>query len=122
MSTQERRKYPRTEMDLPLELTLDNATLTSRIFDMSTSGIRFWTPQALPLMSRVQLAIQLGERTTAPLALSGVVVRSGSPASESGDDETSTDDGGAFETAIFFDDLSETTHRQLSQFLAGRQI
>jgi len=56
-------------------------------------------------------------------------VRSGNPASESDDDAGSentdkdtADDGGAFETAIFFDDLSETMHRQLSQFLASKQI
>ena len=87
MSTQERRRFPRTELDLPLELTLGSTTLSSRIFDISTSGIRFWTPEALPLMSRVQLAIHLGERTTAPLALSGVVVRSGNAVPELGDDD-----------------------------------
>jgi len=119
MSTQERRRFPRTRLDLPLDLNLGEQAIPSRIFDISTSGIRFRTPEALPLMSRVQLAIELGQGTGAPLALSGVVVRSDETPDDSGDTDP---EGGRYETAIFFDDLTDKMHRQLSKFLEATQL
>ena len=119
MSTQERRKFPRTRLDLPLDLNLGDKAIPSRIYDISTSGIRFRTPASLPLMSRVQLAIELGLGSDSPLALSGVVVRSAEFPDDSGNPEPA---GGKFETAIFFDDLTDQEHRALAQFLSSRQI
>ncbi|MHC4956181.1 MAG: PilZ domain-containing protein [Planctomycetota bacterium] len=115
MSTQERRKYPRIQLDLPLQLTLGDATIRSRIFDISTSGIRFKTPEPLTLMSRVQLAIQLPTGGGTPLALSGVVVRSATTEAA----ETPAE-GAEFETAIFFDDLTDKMHGQLTRFLESQ--
>ena len=119
MSTQERRKFPRTRLDLPLDLNLGEKAIPSRIYDISTSGIRFRTPASLPLMSRVQLAIELGLGSDSPLALSGVVVRSDETPDDLGDPNPA---GGKYETAIFFDDLTDQDHRQLAQFLSSRQL
>ena len=119
MSTQERRKFPRTRLDLPLDLNLGEQEIPSRIYDISTSGIRFRTPASLPLMSRVQLAIELSQGADAPLALSGVVVRSAELPDDSGNPEPA---GGKYETAIFFDDLTDTMHRELTKFLESKQL
>ena len=114
MSTTERRGSPRTSLDLPLNLTLGDETLSSRLRDISTSGIRFWTVRPLPLMSRVQLALELPAVGGNPLALSGVVVRSDLSEDESGNPDP---DGGPYDTAIFFDDLTDKAHAQLVRFL-----
>ena len=115
MSTTERRKFPRIQLNIPLQLNLGEETISSRISDISTSGIRFRTPAALPLMSRVQLAIQLPTGSGAPLALSGVVVRSASMPTED-----AAASGGEFETAIFFDDPTDKMHGQLTRFLESQ--
>ena len=114
MSTIDRRGSPRTRLDLPLNLTLGDETLASRLRDISTSGIRFRSTRALPLMSRVQLALELPSLGGNPLPISGVVVRSDLTVDEGGDPDP---EGGPYETAIFFDDLTDKVSAQLMRFL-----
>lgn len=112
--TAERRRYPRVPADLPLRLTFKDHTVQTRILDLSTSGIRFATPDSLPVMSRVQIALELPARAgggTDPLAITGVVVRC---------DRTAAS-GGHFDTAIFFEELSGTARMRLEQFVAARR-
>jgi len=120
MSQTERRSHPRVPVDLPLQLTLRDRTVTTRILDLSGSGIRFSAPKPLPLLSRVQLAIQLPERieggVTTPLAITGVVVR----CDQTGETRTESAGPDAFDTAIYFEDLSEAARSQLSQFVASQ--
>jgi len=113
MKQQERRRHPRIAVDLPLRLTLQNRTVVTRILDLSTSGIRFRTPEALPLLSRVQIGLELPASggAAAPLAITGVVVRC---------DELAAPDAAPFDTAIYFEDLSETARHQLARFVSGR--
>jgi len=118
MSTTERRGTPRVQLDLPLQLTLGDRIVETRISDISTSGIRFRTPEALPLMTRVQIGLELprGE-SEGPVDLNGVVVRSDLRPDPSGDPDP---DGGPYETAIFFDELPAPAQRQLVRFLDSR--
>jgi hypothetical protein len=114
--TAERRRHPRVLADLPLRLTFKDQTVETRILDLSTSGIRFATPDSLPVMSRVQIALELPTRAgagsgTDPLAITGVVVRC---------DRTSRT-GGHFDTAIYFEELSGTARLRLEQFVAARR-
>lgn len=115
MSTTERRRTPRIQLDLPLHLTLGDRIIETRISDISTNGIRFRTPRALPLMTQVQIGLELptsgGE---GPVALAGVVVRSDLRPDASGNPDP---DGGPYETAIFFHELSPQAHGQLLRFL-----
>ena len=115
MTRVERRKQPRVHVDLPLQLTFRDSTVATQIRDLSTSGIRFRAPSVLPLLSRVQIALELPEMpsgaSAGSLAITGVVVRS----DETGDDQR------AFDTAIYFEDLSERARSQLSQFIASRK-
>jgi len=113
MTQPERRKHPRIDVSLPLRLTISDNTVETRITNLSSSGIRFRTPDALPLMSRVQIALELPHTEAgpaSPLAITGVVVR----CEELADAATAP-----FDRAIYFDDLSDRARSQLAQFVGS---
>ena len=114
MSTQERRRTPRVQIDLPLQLNIGDQTLDTRLSDISTSGVRFRTSAPLTIMSRVQIMLDLPDSGEPSVALEGVVVRSDLRPDDDGNPDP---DGGQYETAIFFDNLSEEASAQLSRFL-----
>ena len=111
----ERRRHPRVHTDLPLQLTFKDTLVQTKIHDLSSSGIRFRAPAALPLLSRVQIALELpdteGGGAATTVAISGVVVRCA---------ETEAGDAPPYDTAIYFEDLSEPAKRQISRFVATR--
>jgi c-di-GMP-binding flagellar brake protein YcgR len=115
VTTVERRRHPRVPTDLPLRLTFRDKTVETRIQDLSSSGIRFRAPAALPILSRVQIALELPDakegQPAAPIAITGVVVRCREmePPAEP-----------PFDTAIFFEDLSEMARARLARFVAAR--
>jgi hypothetical protein len=116
MSSVERRRHPRVHTDLALHLTFKDTTVETRIHDLSGSGIRFRAPAALPILSRVQIALELpdaegGARSSTTVAISGVVVRCV---------ESTGGDGPPYDTAIYFEDLSEPAKRRISRFVAAR--
>lgn len=116
MTTVERRRHPRVAADLPLRLTFRDRTVETRIKDLSGSGIRFKAPAALPLLSRVQIALELPDaampgQPAASLAITGVVVRC---------HEGEAADEARYDTAIFFEDLSEIARARLARFVASR--
>jgi len=114
MAETERRRHPRAEALLPMKLSIGEEMVETRIRDLSCSGIRFHAPQSLRLMSRVQIALELPEGPQGarinPLLISGVVVRCDIADLEEGAE--------TFDTAIFFDDLTETARQHLSQFVS----
>ncbi len=110
----ERRRHPRVSTDLPLQLTFKDTTVETHIRDLSNSGIRFQAPAPLPLLSRVQIALELPDANSSSvssLAITGVVVRCA---------ETEAGDGPPFATAIYFEDLSERARSQLARFVDAR--
>lgn len=115
MSKVERRRHPRIDTDLALQLTFKDTTVETRIRDLSSSGIRFRAPAALPLLSRVQIALELPDAEegapSTTVAISGVVVRCA---------ETEGDDAPPYDTAIFFEDLSEPAKRHIARFVSAR--
>lgn len=115
MTTVERRRQPRVAADLPLRLTFKDRTVETRIQDLSGSGIRFRAPAALPLLSRVQIALELPDITAgqppASIAITGVVVRCR---------EGDAADEARYDTAIFFEDLSEIARARLARFVSSR--
>lgn len=115
MAKVERRRHPRVHTDLALQLTFKDTMVETRIHDLSSSGIRFRAPAALPLLSRVQIALQLpdadAEGAPITVAISGVVVRCA---------ETEAGDAPPYDTAIYFEDLSEPAKRQISRFVTDR--
>ena len=111
----ERRAHPRIDVNLPLRLTIGGKTVETEISNLSNSGIRFRTPAALPLLSRVQIALELPEGNvgvSAPLAITGVVVRC---------DQIPGGEPTPYDTAIFFEDLSDRARGQLSHFVAQQK-
>jgi len=136
MKQAERRKSPRVVTDMPLRLTIGGRTVETRIHDLSSSGIRFGTPDKLPLLSRVQIALELpagrDDKGATPIAIAGVVVRC-DRAAGAGSKERA--DGGrppkpqapgtgaapmAYDTAIFFESLPEGARALLSKFVTAR--
>jgi hypothetical protein len=114
MSQVERRRHPRVLTDLALQLTFKDTTVETRIHDLSSSGIRFSAPAALPLLSRVQIALELPDAegpSSTTVAISGVVVRCA---------ETGEGDSPPYDTAIYFEDLSEPAKRQIARFVTSR--
>jgi len=115
MTTVERRRLPRVAADLPLRLTFRDKTVETKIHDLSGSGIRFKAPAPLPILSRVQIALELPDATpghpSASIAITGVVVRclEGEAGGEA-----------RFDTAIFFEDLSESARARLARFVSSR--
>ena len=106
----ERRRHSRIDVNLRLRLTIGGTTVETKISNLSNSGIRFRTPSALPLLSRVQIALELPEPggVATPLAITGVVVRC---------DQVPGGEPTPYDTAIYFEDLSERARSQLSQFV-----
>ena len=95
---------------MPLRFTFGGKTIDSRIVDLSKAGIRFHTPQPLPVMSRMQLTLSLpeGKRTTR-ITIVGVVVRCA---------EVRGRRGLPFDAAIFFEDVSPASARnRLNEFV-----
>ncbi|MHC4959468.1 MAG: PilZ domain-containing protein [Planctomycetota bacterium] len=115
MRQDERRRHPRVDIDLPLRLTISDQTVETRITNISNSGIRFRTHAPLALMSRVQIALELPDTGAGagslPLAITGVVVRCEQAA---GSAET------PYDTAIYFEDLSDRARGQLAQFVGSK--
>jgi hypothetical protein len=114
MPTVERRSEPRIAVQLPLRFTFAGKTVDTRVVDLSNSGIRFHTPEALPVMSRMRIGLALPagteSRTARRISIIGVVVRS---AKVRGRPEF------PFDTAIFFEDVSPPSARaRLTRFVS----
>jgi hypothetical protein len=112
MPTVERRREPRVAVKLPLRFTFAGKTIDTRIVDLSNSGICFHTPQPLPLMSRMQMTLQLEGKGSAPITIVGVVVRC---------TEIRGRGKRPFDAAIFFEDVSpESARARLQRFVGER--
>jgi hypothetical protein len=111
MTSTERRKEPRVAAQHPLRFTFAGRTVETRIVDLSNSGIRFHTPAALPVMSQMQISLELPDGTApaAPISITGVVVRC---AAMRGRTEP------AYDAAIFFENISPASARaRLQRFV-----
>jgi PilZ domain-containing protein len=114
MPTVERRREPRVAVQLPLRFTFAGKTIDARIVDLSNSGIRFHTPQPLPVLSRMQMTLQLPEPgRPAPITIVGVVVRCA---------EVRGRGKRPFDAAIFFEDVSPASGRTRLQRFVGERL
>jgi hypothetical protein len=113
MTQTERRRHPRIPISLPLQLTIQDETVDTVIINLSETGIRLRTPKPMQLLSRVQIGIELPEAkgvTPESVAITGVIVRS--EPTESADIP--------FDTAIFFEDLSDAARGSISRFISAQ--
>ena len=108
----ERRRHRRISVRLPLQLTVKDQTVDTHIVDLSESGIRLRTPASLPLMTRVQIALELPARKpsegTSAVGMTGVIVRC-----------VHVDDGSGvpYDTAIFFENLSDSARGRIERYM-----
>lgn len=67
---QERRKYPRASVDLPVTVRFsDQHAMTLKMIDLSAEGVRFLCPIAPEINSEVKLRFSLSSRHTGELRL-----------------------------------------------------
>jgi hypothetical protein len=75
ISQLEPRRYPRIVGELPLDVVVTSAepptAVAARLHDLSVSGLRFATPEALEAGDELDLSVGLAD---GPLALRGVIV------------------------------------------------
>ncbi len=117
MSGAERRKYPRIDDEgFGLDLKGEGLDLVAHTLNVSASGIYCKVERELPLMTRLDLKLNIpsGEeaRPAAALNVTGVVVRQ-HPVIIDGHTKH-------YDIAIFFDDLSDKDRGVISDYIAKR--
>lgn len=129
-TTNERRRKQRVSVDLDMRCELSGRSGSARIRDISASGVRCITQRALPLMTQVELVIQLpsdGDRRE--IVCRGAVVRSGPRAAAekkaAGDgrpqgERSSSTDAPEYETAIFFTQVKDADRMQIEEFVSSK--
>lgn len=111
----ERRRHARVAADIELRCEQGGRAGMAHVRDISASGVRCLTDRALPLMTQVGLVLQLpGNGTPREIVCRGAVVRSGPIGAGAA--------GGslAFETAIFFTDVTESDRVWLEGFVSSK--
>src|SRR5690348_10999722 len=109
----ERRRSPRVAADLDLRVELGGKSGLAHIRDISASGVRCRTSQAIPLMTEVGLVIVLPHAAgPREVVCRGAVVRSG-PVSDPGSR------GLAYETAIFFTAMRDEDRVHVGEFVSA---
>ncbi len=108
----ERRRHRRISVRLPLQLTVKDQTVDTHIVDLSESGIRLRTPAALPLMTRVQIALELPTKKpsegASSVGITGVIVRCV---------HVDDDSGVPYDTAIYFETLSDSARGRIARYM-----
>ena len=110
----ERRRHPRATLDLPITISLPDGSHEARLRDISKAGVCFFLDRRIPEMTVLRMDMELpaadedadAQRVTG----SGVVVRC-LPLSPHVDH---------YEVAVFLNDISETSRRNLEDFVAAR--
>jgi hypothetical protein len=112
--SKERRTHPRVWASLALQVTRQDDVLVSSAENLSRSGIMCTLPEQIQLMTRVRISLCLPPVGSGPnegeckVSTEGVIVRS---------DQAKK---GAFETAIFFPELSEEEALSIDRFVKTR--
>ena len=114
----ERRRYPRADARIPVRIfqTSADGELETRTHDVSASGVSCEVHQPLPLMSKVQLTLQLPTTDRAhpgrAIVCTGAVVRV-EPVRTTGEGEAT------FRVAIFFTDVAEADRERILRYVEG---
>src|SRR3989338_1379552 len=103
----EKRRTPRIEEKLPLRVAEGDYQAVVETKNVSASGVYFTTEKPMPLMSKVIITILLptGTRKNTKIECKGTVVRVV---------PVSLQEKTIYETAIFFDDITEKNKNIIS--------
>jgi len=106
----EKRRTPRIEDKLPLKVMEGDYCTVVETKNISASGVYFTTDKPVPIMSQViiTLLLPLGKDKNKKIKLSGTVVRVVAISSEERE---------LYDTAIFFNDISEKAKGVLSRYV-----
>lgn len=102
----ERRRAPRALADFPIQLSPEQGATEARLKDLSTIGLCCTTPQEVPELSQVGIALQLPNGHEQHQVI-GAVVRC--EAEEEGDN---------YEVAVYFTEIGEDTKAALEAFVS----
>lgn len=107
---QEKRRTPRIEEKLPIKVMEGDYCTVVETKNISASGVYFTTDNPLPLMSKVMITLLLPSNTgkNTKIECKGTVVRI---VPETFANKT------IYETAIFFDDITEKTKNIISRYV-----
>ncbi|MFH0839468.1 MAG: PilZ domain-containing protein [Candidatus Omnitrophota bacterium] len=96
----EKRQTPRIEERLPIKIIEGDSGMVVETKNISASGTYFTTDKPMPLMSKVRITLLIPDTggKNSKVECSGTVVRTV---------PTATQDKTFYETAIFFDDITE---------------
>lgn len=105
----ERRRYPRAQIEGVVTLTLKSGTHVAKLRDISRAGVSFYLERPVPLMTLLELRLDL-PGSTAPVVARGAVVRCEriGPAVEH------------WEVAVFLHETREADLRAIEAFVAAR--
>jgi hypothetical protein len=97
-STDERRRDPRLEGNIPVKICQDGGDLVTETLNVSRSGAYCRVNQYIEPMTKLKIHLLLSfpKSTTKKISCEGVVVRS----------ESSSDDG-QYNIAVFFSDITK---------------
>lgn len=107
---QEKRSMPRIEEKLPIKVMEGDYCTLVETKNISASGVYFTTDNPLPMMSKVMITLLLPANTgkNAKIECNGTVVRIV---------PITVTDKTIYETAIFFDDVTEKTKTIISRYI-----
>ncbi|MDD5680035.1 MAG: PilZ domain-containing protein [Candidatus Omnitrophica bacterium] len=104
----EKRKTPRVEEKLPIKIMEGDRGIVVETKNISASGAYLITDKPMPLMSKVMVTLLIPEPEgkNNKVQCGGTVVRT---------TPTTLNDKTFYETAIFFDDITEKTKNMISR-------
>ena len=110
-SGRERRRWTRAEVDLPVTLALHDGRREARVRDISRAGVCFFLDRPIPLMTVLELALELGPtRGATRVAGHGAVVRC----------EKIAKAIDHYEIAVFLHEMTEADRLTIENFVRAR--
>ncbi|MCK6444875.1 MAG: PilZ domain-containing protein [Planctomycetes bacterium] len=108
-SGRERRRYPRAQIEGVVTLSLKDGTRSAKLRDISRAGVSFYLDRPVPLMTLLELQLDL-PGGSAPVVARGAVVRCEriGPSVEH------------WEIAVFLHETREADRRAIDAFVAAR--
>ncbi|MBN1913490.1 MAG: PilZ domain-containing protein [Candidatus Omnitrophica bacterium] len=107
----ERRRYPRFETELPLDLAVDGYAFRTTTENVSCIGAYCHLDKYLPPFTKIAIKLTLpihgqNRLESSVIACNGVIVR------------TEDDAAGGFNIAIFFNEIREKQKQKISRYLS----
>jgi hypothetical protein len=107
----ERRRWARAEADFPVTIALASGKAEARVRDLSRAGVCFYLDRAIPLMTVLEVVLDLGvEGGVRKIRGQGAVVRC----------EKIAKAVDHYEIALFLHELSEPDREAITDFVAAR--